>query len=142
MCDLKKNKLLELVATGDISTVNFRSMTDKCDREIEEAQKALLELEEEMFTKEEYHKHMNEVKSRLEAAVRDASSGMITNEFVAQYIDKIFVTSTGDDMAKLEIKIFTGRNTEKWLEKLSARSRSRTGHTSKKMVQAYEQGLK
>ena len=142
LADLKKNKLLELVATGDISSANFRSMTDKCDREIEEAQKALLELEEEMFTKEEYHKHMNEVKSRLEAAVRDASSGMITNEFVAQYIDKIFVTSTGDDTAKLEIKIFTGRNTEKWLEKLSARSRSRTGHTSKKMVQAYEQGLK
>lgn len=142
LADLKKNKLLELVATGDISSANFRSMTDKCDREIEEAQKALLELEEEMFTKEEYHKHMSEVKTRLEAAVRDASSGVITNEFVAQYIDKIFVTSTGDDTAKLEIKIFTGKNTEKWLQKLSARSRSRMGHTSKKMIQSYEQGLK
>ena len=142
LADLKKNKLLELVATGDISSANFRSMTDKCDREIEEAQKALLELEEEMFTKEEYHKHMSEVKTRLEAAVRDASSGVITNEFVAQYIDKIFVTSTGDDTAKLEIKIFTGKNTEKWFQKLSARSRSRMGHTSKKMVEAYENGLK
>ena len=85
---------------------------------------------------------MHEVKTRLEAAVRDASSGVITNEFVAQYIDKIFVTSTGDDTAKLEIKIFTGTNTEKWLQKLSARSRSRMGHTSKKMVEAYENGLK
>ena len=125
LADSKKNKLLELVTVGDISTANFRSMTDKCDREAEEAKKLLLELEEEMFTKEEYHKHMNEVRSRLEAAVRDASSGMITNEFVAQYIDKIFVTSMGDDTAKLEIKIFTGKNTEKWLEKLSARSRGR-----------------
>ena len=142
LAESKKNKLLELVTTGDISSANFRSMTDKCDREIEEAQKALLELEEEMFTKEEYHKHMNEVKTRLEAAVRDASSGVITNEFVAQYIDKIFVTSTGDDTAKLEIKIFTGKNTAKWLQKLSARIRSRMGHTSKKMIQAYEQGLK
>ncbi len=142
LADSKKNKLLELVTTGDISTANFRSMTDKCDREVEEAKKTLLELEEEMFTKEEYHKHMHEVRSRLEAAVRDASSGMITNEFVAQYIDKIFVTSMGDDTAKLEIKIFTGKNTEKWLEKLSARSRSRMGHMSKKMIQAYEQGLK
>lgn len=142
LADSKKNKLLELVTVGDISTANFRSMTDKCDREAEEAKKLLLELEEEMFTKEEYHKHMNEVRSRLEAAVRDASSGMITNEFVAQYIDKIFVTSMGDDTAKLEIKIFTGKNTEKWLEKLSARSRGRMGHTMKKMIQAYEQGLK
>ena len=137
LADSKKNKLLELVTLGDISTANFRSMTDKCDREAEEAKKLLQELEEEMFTKEEYHKHMNEVRSRLEAAVRDASSGMITNEFVAQYIDKIFVTSTGDDTAKLEIKIFTGKSTEKWLLKL----KGRMGHTSKKMVQAYEQGL-
>ena len=142
MAENKKNKLLELVTTGDISSANFRSMTDKCDREIEEAQKVLLELEEEMFTKEEYHKHMHEVKMRLESAVKDASSGVITNEFVAQYIDKIFVTSTGNDTANLEIKIFTGKNTEKWLEKLNARHRIRMGHTSKKMVQAYEQGLK
>lgn len=142
LAESKKNKLLELVTTGDISSANFRSMTDKCDREIEEAQKVLLELEEEMFTKEEYHKHMSEVKTRLEAAVRDASSGVITNEFVAQYIDKIFVTLTGDDTAKLEIKIFTGKNTEKWLQKLSARSRSCMGHTSKKMIEAYENGLK
>ncbi|MBR6781860.1 MAG: hypothetical protein IKM33_01515, partial [Clostridia bacterium] len=55
--------------------------------------------------------------------------------------DKIFVTLTDDDTAKLEIKIFTGKSTEKWLKKLNARSRSRTGVTSKKMIQSYENGL-
>ncbi len=138
LADQKKNKLLELVTTGSITNANFKSMTDKCDREIEEAQKVLLELEEEMFTREEYQKHMNEVKSRLEAAVRDAASGMITNEFVAQYIDRIFVTIEEDGTARLEIKIFTGKSTEKWLLKL----KGRMGHTSKKMVEAYENGLK
>ena len=49
------------------------------------------------------------------------------------YIDKIFVTLTDDDTAKLEIKIFTGESTEKWLKKLNARSRSRTGVTSNNM---------
>ena len=137
----KKNKLLELVTIGAVTTTNFKAMTDNCDREIAEAQASIAGLEEELFTQEEYRRHMAEVKARLEAAVKDASTGMITNEFVDQYIDKIFVTSEGNDTAKLEIKIFTGKNTEKWLQKLNARSRSRTGHTSKKMIEAYEQGM-
>lgn len=137
----KKNKLLELVTIGAVTATNFKAMTDNCDREIAEAQASIAGLEEELFTQEEYRRHMAEVKARLEAAVKDASTGMITNEFVAQYIDKIFVTSEGNDTAKLEIKIFTGKNTEKWLQKLNARSRSRTGHTSKKMIEAYEQGM-
>ena len=141
LADQKKNKLLELVTTGAITTANFKSMTASCDREAEEAQKTLTELEEQLFTKEEYRKHIGEVKARLDAAVRDASTGMITNEFVAQYIDKIIVTSGGNDTAKLEIKIFTGKNTEKWLKKLSERHRGRTGVMSKKMIQSYETGM-
>jgi hypothetical protein len=132
----KKNKLLELVTTGSITNANFKSMTDNCDREIDEARKALAELEEQLFTQEEYQKHMREVRSRLEAAIRDASTGMITNEFVAQYIDKIFVTPV-DGALRLQIKIFTGEITEKYLTKL----RGRTGHTSKKMIEAYENGM-
>ena len=142
LADQKKNKLLELVTMGAITTANFKSMTAACDREAEDAQKALTELEEQLFTKEEYRKHIGEVKARLDAAVRDASTGMITNEFVAQYIDKIIVTSEGNDTAKLEIKIFTGKNTEKWLNKLGARNKSRMGVTSKKMIESYENSIK
>lgn len=142
LADQKKNKLLELVTTGVITTANFKSMTASCDREAEEAQKTLTELEEQLFTKEEYRKHIGEVKARLDAAVRDASTGMITNEFVAQYIDKIIVTSDGNDTAKLEIKIFTGKNTEKWLKKLGERHRGRAGVMSKKMIESYENQIK
>ena len=142
LADQKKNKLLELVTTGAITTANFKSMTASCDREAEEAQKTLTELEEQLFTKEEYRKHIGEVKARLDAAIRDASTGMITNEFVAQYIDKIIVTSDGNDTAKLEIKIFTGKNTEKWLKKLSERHRGRMGVMSKKMIESYENSIK
>ncbi len=153
LADQKKNKLLELVTTGAITTANFKSMTASCDREAEDAQKTLTELEEQLFTKEEYRKHIGEVKARLDAAIRDASTGMITNEFVAQYIDKIIVTSDGNDTAKLEIKIFTGKNTEKYLQKLrkraSARSADRSpqpagrmGVMSKKMIESYENSIK
>ena len=137
LAEQKKNKLLELVTLGSISDANFKSMFAACDKDIEETEKEIRELEEQAFTKEEYRKHMTEVRNRLEAAVKDASTGMITNEFVAEYIDKIFVTVEGNDTAKLEIKIFTGKSTQKWLEKL----RSRTGHTFKKMIESYENSL-
>ncbi len=136
--DQKKNKLLELVTTGEVTNANFKSMTEACDKEIEEAKRILAELEEQQFTQEEYAKHMAEVKSCLAAAVNEAGSGMITREFVEQYIDKIFVTIEDEHLARLDIKIFTGKSTEKWLQKL----RGRTGHTLKKMIQAYENGMK
>ena len=153
LAEQKKNKLLELVTIGSVTAANFKSMTDSCDREIEEAGEAIAELEKQMFTKEEYKRHIAEVKTRLDAAVRDASAGMITPEFVAQYIDKITVTITDDDTANLNIKIFTGKSTEKFLQRLrdfaSARSADchrrlagRTGHTVKKMIEKYENDIK
>lgn len=149
----KKNKLLELVTLGSISDSNFKSMIASCDKDIEEAEKEIRELEEEAFTKEEYRKHMTEIKNRLEAAVKDASTGLITTEFVAQYIDKILVTITDHDTANLQIKIFTGKSTEKYLQKLKKRASARsadqspqpagrTGVTMKKMIESYENSIK
>ena len=130
LADQKKNKLLELVAIGMITTANFKSMTDTCDRETAEAQRLISELEEELFTQEEFQKHIAELRARLDAAVKDASTGIITTEFVSKYIDKIFVSIIDADTAKLDIKIFTGKTTEKWFKKLNARAKGRTGQMS------------
>ena len=126
LAEQKKNKLLELVTLGAITPENFKSMTEVCDRELTEAKEVIADLEEELFNKDEYVKHISEIKAGLEAAVKDASSGLITNEFVSKYIDKIFVTIEEDSRARLEIKIFTGKSTEKWLEKLKAKTKGRT----------------
>jgi hypothetical protein len=67
---------------------------------------------------------------------------------VAQYIDRIYVTMEEDGSARLDIKIFTGETTQKYLEKLKKRDKTGqnlegcSGHTFKKMVEAYENGLK
>ena len=74
----------------------------------------------------------------LEHASQDAAQGVINKEFVDKYIDKSFVTPQDDGTLHLQIKIFTGEVTDKFLESL----RSRTGHTFKKMIEAYENGLK
>ena len=73
----------------------------------------------------------------LQNAKRDAAQGIINKEFVDRYIDKIFVTPE-DGRLKLQIKIFTGDTTDKYLANL----RSRTGHTFKKMIESYENGMK
>ncbi len=142
LAEKKKNKLLELVTTGDITSPNFKTMTANCDKEITEAEAAIKEINEQLLSKEEYKKHIAEIKTRLEAAIKEASTGIISNAFVEQYIDKILVTLDGDDTANLQIKLFTGKNTEKWLQKLTERHRSRTGHTSKKMIESYENSMK
>ena len=73
---------------------------------------------------------------------------IITNVCVEPYfrtdIEKCFrgVTNELQITAKLEIKIFTGKNAEKWLKKLTTRHRSRMGVTSKKMVEKYENDVK
>ena len=55
------------------------------------------------------------------------TNGLINKEFVEQYIDKIFATPEEDGSLRLQIKIFTGETTDKYLQNL----RSRTGHTFK-----------
>ena len=142
LAEQKKNKLLELVTLDAITAENFKSMTQGCDREISEAKSLISELEEEIFGREEYRRHLAEVRTKLDAAVRDAREGMITPEFVSQYIDKIFVTVDEDLSARLEIKIFTGASTEKYMQKLSSKVKGRTGHTFKKMIESYENSIK
>ena len=60
--------------------------------------------------------------------MKDASSGMITPEFVTQYIDRILVTNPEPNVADLEIQIFTGRTIPKKLKKIES---PRAGRTKK-----------
>lgn len=133
----KKNKLLGFNATGELSDADFLAMNKQCTKEIEDAEEQIHELEQQLFSREEFRKHMDTIKATLEAAQRDASSGLITSEFVSKYIDKIFVTPEEDGSLRLDIKIFTGETTQKYLAKL----KSHTGQIVKKMIEAYEQGM-
>ena len=133
----KKSKLLEYNVTGQLSDADFLSMNKACTEEIKDAEAQIHELEQQMFSREEFRKHMDTVRATLEAARRDAAQGMVTVEWVNKYIDKILVTPEDDGSMRLDIKIFTGETTQKYLANL----RSRTGHTFKKMIEAYEQGM-
>lgn len=134
----KKSKLLGYNAAGQLSDKDFLAMNKECDKEIEEAERQIYELEQQQLSKEEFKKHIDTIRRVLHDAKRDAAQGIINKDFIDKYIDKIFVTPEADGTMRLQIKIFTGETTDKYLSKL----RGRTGHTLKKMIEAYENGMK
>lgn len=139
----KKSKLLELVALDSISPADFKSMTADCNAEIKAQEQELAELREQQESSEEFRSNMERIRKVLRDAERDCQNGEITKEFIDTFIDKIFATPEGDGTMRLDIKIFTGESCEKYLQKLKRKANleGRTGHTFKKMIEAYEQGL-
>ena len=133
----KKSKLLEYNVNGDISDKEYIEMNNACKYAIEKAEAELYELYEKQNSKEDFKKHIDTIRSVLRDAQKDAAKGIITKEFTSKYIDKIFVTPQWDEM-KMDIKIFTGETCEKYLSHL----RGRSGHISKKMIEAYENSIK
>ena len=133
----KKQKLLTYNALGELSDKDFLSMNKQCAKELDEAQQELMELTQQRDSAADYKKQIETIRRVLKNAERDAVKGLIDKEFVEKYIDKIFVTPDADGSMSLQIKIFTGKTTEKVLQNL----RSRTGHTVKKMIESYEKNL-
>ena len=133
----KKSKLLGFSVTGAISDADFITMNKQCADEIAAAEAEIAELEQQLYSKEEFRKQIEAMKAVMRSMEQAAASGAITKEFVDEFIDKIFVTPEKDGVMRLDIKIFTGEATMRYFEKLAGR----TGHTFKKMVEAYEQNL-
>ena len=150
----KKRKLLDYNITGQITDQEYLQRSRECEQEIERLQKQLAELQQEQESKEDFRKHMESIRAVMRDAQRDANQQIVSKEFIDKYIDRIFATPQEDGSLRLEIKIFTGEATEKYLNRLKQRAAEqektseyaavgagRTGHTFKKMIEAYEQGM-
>ncbi|MCI8622427.1 MAG: recombinase family protein [Provencibacterium sp.] len=148
MANRKKAKLLELVTEGNISGSDFKELSAQCGAEAKAAAAELQELQAQQESSEEFRLHMEKIRSALQAAERDVSNGAITREFIGTFIDKIFVTPQEDGSMRLDIRIFSGESTAKYLERLKKRvslqenAESCTGHMFKKMIEAYENSMK
>lgn len=159
----KKAKLLQLAADGRIEDYDFTAMTQQCNAEITAAEAAIKELNEQLLSNEEFHRHIENIRKTLKSAEADAARGVAGKEFVQHYIDKILVTPLDDGLMRLDIKIFTGETTEKYLKNLRLRvgqingvsekqaenqaipmaagAEVSAGHTFKKMIESYEKNL-
>ena len=150
----KKRKLLDFNITGQITDQEYLQRSRDCEQEIDQLQKQLAELQHDQESKEDFRKHMESIRAVMRDAQRDANQQIVSKEFIDKYIDRIYATPQEDGSLRLEIKIFTGEATEKYLNRLKQRAAEqentpeyaavgagRTGHTFKKMIEAYEQGL-
>ena len=133
----KKQKLLMFNAMGELSDKDFLAMNKQCTAEIDTARAELADLIQQRDSAADFKKHMDTIRRVLKEAAADAANGLINKEFVDDFIDKIYATMDDDGSMHLQIKIFTGKTTDKYLANL----RSRTGHMSKKMIEAYEQNM-
>ena len=133
----KKQKLLAFNAQGALSDRDFLAMNAQCTAELEAAEAELEELTAQRDSAADFQRKIDTIRATLRAAQHDAEDGIINKEFVDQYIDKIFATPEDDHTLRLQIKLSTGEVVDKTLENL----RVRTGHTFKKMIEAYEQGM-
>ena len=140
---LKKEALLDLKVDGAISNAEFKQRNEALDTEKKAAEEALAELEQQRLSSEAHREHMAKIHAALKAAEQDVANGKVTKEFIDTYIDKIFVTPQDDGTMELDIRIFTGESTKKYLARLKSRASTevRTGQMSKKMIEAYEQGM-
>ena len=120
----KKNKLLELAATDNITPEDFKQMSADCNAEYAQLESSLQELLDQQTSNDEFRRQMEKVRSVLKKAEQGTGSGAITKDFIDTFIDRIFVTPQEDGSMRLDIKIFTGDTTEKYLTKLKRRSRA------------------
>ena len=120
----KKSKLLEYNVTGQLTDKEFISMKQQCEDEITAAESEVRKLTERELSRTEFKQHIDTIRRVLKDAQRDAEQGIINKDFIDKYIDKIFATPLDGEL-RLEIKLFTGESTEKYLAKL----KGRTGHT-------------
>ena len=137
MAEKKKQKLLMFNAMGELSDRDFLSMNKQCSAEIDQARTQLIDLSAQRDSAADFKKHIDTIRRVLQEAEKDAANGLIGKEFVDKYIGKIFATMEEDGSMHLQIKIFTGESTDKYLANL----RGRTGHTFKKMIESYEKNL-
>lgn len=138
----KKSKLLEYNIAGQISDRDFIEMNRQITKESSEVYSAIEETENEINSQAGFKEKIEEIKTVLQKAEKDASKEMIDSAFVNKYIDKIYVTPVDDGVIDISVKLFTGDTFAKVFEKSGHRLAGRTGHTLKKMIESYENSMK
>ena len=156
----RRMKLLTFNAQGKLDDADFLAMNKQCSAEAKALQAQLDELTAQQESAGNMKQQLDTIRTVLRNAQKDAAKGVITKEFVARYIDKIFVTPEEDGSLRLDIKIFTGESCEKHLQNLRRQASAQTvvpqavaafspsddpevsmGHTFKKMIESYEKNL-
>ena len=137
MEEKKKQKLLQYNVSGQISDKEYLSQLSACNREIERLQGEISALTDILREKRDFSAEIAKVRSILTMAQKSLDADEISRPFVDRFVKEIVVTAE-EGVVRLEIRLNAGETVVKTLEKAGGRS----GNTSKKMIESYENGMK
>lgn len=133
----KKQKLLQLNIEGRFPDSEFVRMSAECDEEINRCQEEITAITNQMQNRKDVNKELAEIRSILDLAAESLDGDELDRSFVDRFIKQILVYPKENGM-RLEIELNAG---EKVIKNL-AKSVGRTGDTSKKMIESYENSMK
>jgi DNA invertase Pin-like site-specific DNA recombinase len=133
----KKMKILQFSLNGVYQESDVIKLTDMCNKVIEQHQAEIEFLTNKLKSKKDMKAELDEVKRILKLASESLKAGEIDRPFVDRFIEKILVYPEENTM-RLEIHLYNGQIFNNMLYN----SRGRSGHTSKKMIKAYEESMK
>lgn len=133
----RQDELLDMKLSGLLTTDEFKRMMDKTRAQKAELEDALEDLSNWEEISEHLEGQMERLKKTLAFGVETLEDGLITRDFVDNFIQRIDVTPLDDGHIKLDIQLLTDKVIHREFEKI----KGRTGQTSKKMIQSYEQGM-
>lgn len=133
----KKQKLLQLNIEGRFPDSEFVRMSAECDEEINRCQEEINAITNQMQNRKDVNKELAEIRSILDLAAESLDGDELDRSFVDRFIKQILVYPKENRM-RLEIELNAG---EKVIKNL-AKSVGRTGNTSKRMIESYENGMK
>ena len=112
-------------------------MSAECDEEINRCQEEITAITNQMQNRKDVNKELAEIRSILDLAAESLTNDELDRSFVDRFIKQILVYPEKNGM-RLEIELNAGEKVVKSL----AKSVGRTGNTSKKMIESYENSLK
>lgn len=133
----KKQKLLQLNIEGRFPDSEFVRMSAECDEEINRCQEEITAITDQMQNRKDVNKELAEIRSILNLAAESLDKEELERSFVDRFIKQILVYPEENGM-RLEIELNAGGKVVKNL----AKSIGRTGKTSKKMIESYENSMK
>lgn len=133
----KKQKLLKLNIEGLFPDSEFIRMTAECDEEIKRCQEEIEAITAQLSGRKDINKELAEIRDILNLAAESLDGDELDRSFVDRFIKQILVYPE-EGGARLEIELNAGDKVIKTLLK----NVSRTGQTSKKMIESYENSMK
>ena len=141
---VKREKLLDLYTDGVIDKKEFSERNGTVNVLITELEESINSIQNADRQSEEYIKDIKGIEhyfKTMYSPEKDMTKEQV-DEMAKAIVDRIVVIPVNDSSMKLEICLKTGTNADVMYTSGMRKHSRRSGHISKKMIDAYKQGIK